>query len=123
MLPSRAWATMAGTAGGLAGDVPSLARWSHALLGGHVLAPDSLRQMTSFHSFDPLDGYGLGLMRDSFQGRDMWGHIGDGRGSHTGLWHLPRPDVTIAVSWNDDAIEREGNILPALLGEVFKPRR
>ena len=30
-------------AGALAGDVPSLARWAHGLLGGRILAPRSLR--------------------------------------------------------------------------------
>src|SRR4051794_29575085 len=50
-LPSRVWATVASTAAGLAGDVPSLALWGHALFGGHVLAPASLREMTHFHPF------------------------------------------------------------------------
>jgi hypothetical protein len=61
-------------------------------------------------------------MRDSFEGRTMWGHIGDGLGSHTELWHLPRQRVTVAVSWNDDLIDRDGQILPALLRAVFDAR-
>lgn len=48
-LPSFAWADGAGAAGALAGDVPSLAWWGHALLGGHLLKPASLRAMTRFH--------------------------------------------------------------------------
>ena len=115
LLPSRKWAGVAPPAGGLSGDVPSLARWAHELLGGNVLAPASLREMTEFHSFAMLEGYGLGLMRDSLHDRVLWGHIGDGFGSHTELWHVPRERLTIAVSWNDDMIDNEGGILEALL--------
>ena len=57
-LPSRTLAGMASSAGGLAGDVPSLARWAHELLGGNVLSPASLRQMTDFHSSPCSTGMG-----------------------------------------------------------------
>src|SRR4051794_6371098 len=60
---------------GLAGDVPSLARWGHALLGGGLLSPSSLQAMTRFHDSSPQvadtlelparQSYGLGLWRDS----------------------------------------------------------
>ena len=115
LLPSRKWAGVASPAGGLAGDVPSLARWAHELLGGNVLSPSSLRDMTDFHSISMPEGYGLGLMRDSLHDRVLWGHIGDGLGSHTELWHVPRERLTIAASWNDDMIDREGGIFEALL--------
>jgi hypothetical protein len=36
--------------------------------------------------------------------------MGDGLGSHTELWHVPRARLTIAVSWNDDMVDREGGI-------------
>jgi hypothetical protein len=121
-LPSRTWAGMASSAGGLAGDVPSLARWAHELLGGNVLSPASLRQMTDFHSSPMLDGYGLGLMRDSLHDSVLWGHVGDGLGSHTELWHAPRERLTIAVTWNDDMIDREGGIFAALLATALEPR-
>ena len=45
----------------------------------------------------------------------MWGHEGDGLGSHTEFWHLPKERMSIAVSWNDAAIERDGQILPELV--------
>ena len=60
LLPSRTWAGMASTAGGMAGDVPSLARWAHHLLGGDVLARASLREMTEFRDIDFPEAYGLG---------------------------------------------------------------
>ena len=104
-IPSHAWASVAGTTGGLAGDVPSLARWGHALLGGHILVPRSLRAMTRFHDGGFWTGYGLGLADSSIDGHPMWGHGGDGLGTHTEFWHLPREDLTVVVSWNDDAVD------------------
>jgi D-alanyl-D-alanine carboxypeptidase len=115
LIPFRSIAGTAGTAGALAGDVPSLARWGHALLSGRVLKPESLRDMTRFHSLNHLTPYGLGLARDVFDGRTMWGHIGDGIGSFTEFWHLPRVRLTIAVSWNDDVLDHDGQIFPQLL--------
>lgn len=45
----------------------------------------------------------------------MWGHQGDGLGSHTELWHVPREDLTIAVSWNYDLIDSDSPILRTLV--------
>jgi D-alanyl-D-alanine carboxypeptidase len=119
LLPAHSWATAAWTAGALAGDVPSLARWGQALLGGHILKPASLRAMTHFHpGVFPL-GYGLGLGRDTIDGHALWGHTGDGFGSHTELWHVPADNLTIAVTWNDDTLDREAVFLPHLLRTVW----
>jgi D-alanyl-D-alanine carboxypeptidase len=114
-LPSRAWASGTSTAGALAGDEPSLARWGHALLGGHVLRPGSLRAMTRFHHAGEEEGYGLGLTLSSIDERPMWGHTGDGHGTHTEFWHLPLEDLTIAMTWNDDALDSEAPFVPSLL--------
>jgi D-alanyl-D-alanine carboxypeptidase len=122
LLPSRSLASLLPAAGGLAGDVPSLARWAHALLGGDVLSPASLEQMTDFHYILVPEGYGLGLMRDSLHDHALWGHIGDGLGSHTELWHVPDARLTIAVAWNDDMIDREGGIFEALLSTALGTR-
>jgi hypothetical protein len=105
----------AGTAGALAGDVPSLARWGHELFSGRVIQPRSLREMARLHPGAFWETYGLGLARDSLDGHTMWGHGGDGLGSHTEFWHLPRERLTIAVTWNDDVLDREGQIFPQLL--------
>jgi len=45
----------------------------------------------------------------------MWGHGGDGIGSHTEFWHLPQERLTLAVTWNDDLLDREGRLHLALL--------
>jgi D-alanyl-D-alanine carboxypeptidase len=115
LLPTSGATALSSTAGALAGDVPSLARWAHELLGGHILEPASLKEMTRFHPGQFWQGYGIGLAQDRQDDRVMWGHTGDGWGSHTELWHLPKERVTIAVTWNDDAVERDGQILPELV--------
>jgi D-alanyl-D-alanine carboxypeptidase len=119
LIPSRVWANLAGSAGALAGSVPSLARWGHELLGGRILEPESLREMTDFHDGAFWLGYGLGLARDHHEGRELWGHGGEGIGTYFEFWHLPEDDLTIAVHWNDDAIDRNGQILPALLNAAL----
>ena len=115
LLPRRNLPPMTSTAGALAGDVPSLARWGHALFGGEVVTDDSLAEMTRFHGGGGWEGYGLGVAKAGVDDLVLWGHTGDGLGSHTELWHVPQAGLTVAVSWNDDAIDSEGQILPALL--------
>jgi D-alanyl-D-alanine carboxypeptidase len=116
LIPNRGVALAVGAVG-LAGDVPSLARWGHALLGGGLLSPSSLRAMTHFHDVSPefadtlelssRRSYGLGLWRDDVDGHLMWGHPGGGIGGHSELWHLPHDGITIAVSWNDAGLGRD----------------
>lgn len=115
LAPSRAEATVASTAGALAGDVPSLARWAHALFNGEVISAESLHEMTRFHDGGFWESYGLGLARSRDGDHELWGHGGDAFGSATELWHLPRENVTVAVTWNDDLIGTEGGFLPSLL--------
>jgi hypothetical protein len=115
LVPSRAEATMGSTAGALAGDVPSLARWAHELFGGAVVSADSLREMARFHDGGISEAYGLGLAQSSDRDDELWGHSGNGFGNATELWHLPRQNLTVAVTWNDDLIEGEGGFFPALL--------
>jgi CubicO group peptidase (beta-lactamase class C family) len=115
LLPRRHFSAMTSTAGALAGDVPSLARWADALFAGDVVSDESLREMTRFHAGAFWEGYGLGVAKAGVDDHELWGHTGDGLGSHTELWHLPKEDLTIAVSWNDDVIDSDGQILPELV--------
>ena len=119
LVPSRMWVNLKSSSAALAGTVPSLARWGHELLGGDILQPESLREMRDFRDGAFWQGYGLGLARDSLGGREMWGHGGTGLGTATEFWHLPKENVTIAVHWNDDAVERDGQILAALLSAAL----
>lgn len=111
---------MATSAGALAGDVPSLARWGHELLDGHIVKSPSLRAMTRFHPGGFAEAYGLGLTRSLIDDHTMWGHTGNGIASHTEFWHLPRENVTIAITWNND--NRDADILPALMRAVLGSR-
>jgi CubicO group peptidase (beta-lactamase class C family) len=121
LVPSRAEATVASTAGALAGDVPSLARWAHELFNGEVISADSLHEMARFHGGGYWDAYGLGLARSREGDHELWGHGGDGLGNATELWHLPRENVTVAITWNDDLIGSEGGFFPALLRAAIGP--
>ena len=115
MVPSTGMATIAGTAGALAGTAPALARFGDSLLGGELLEPDSLKEMTAFSEGRALwEGLGLGLARQTVHGRDVWGHVGDIPGFHAELWHLPDEGLTLAAAWNDDLIDDDG-IVRALL--------
>ena len=115
VLPRRWWVTMASGAIGLAGDVPSLARWGSELLGGHVLEPSSLQEMQDVHQSGFEAGYGLGLAKWYVDDHDLWGHTGDGIGTHSELWYMPKERVTVAVAWNDHAIDNDGGIFQALV--------
>jgi D-alanyl-D-alanine carboxypeptidase len=114
LLPRRTIATFTSTAGSLAGDVPSLARWGRALFGGEIVSDASLRKMTRFHD-GVWEGYGLGVAKAGVDDHVLWGHTGDGLGSHTEFWHLPKEGITVAVTWNDDVIDSDGQILPELV--------
>ena len=106
---------MASGAIGLAGAIPSLARWGNELLGGHVLEPSSLKAMQDVHGGAFWSGYGLGLAEWFVDDHEMWGHTGDGIGTHTELWYMPKERVTVAVAWNDHAIDNDGGNFQALV--------
>ena len=98
-LPSRSIASAYGTAGGLAGDAESTARWGYALYGSRLLKPGSVAQMTDF---DDGDGYGLGTM-DFSSGRfshatlHAVGHLGVLPGYRTLLAVFPAASLSIAI--------------------------
>jgi D-alanyl-D-alanine carboxypeptidase len=115
LLPRRSLTTMASGAIGLAGDVPSLARWGSELLGGHVLELSSLQEMQDVHPGGFWAGYGLGLAKWYVDDHELSGHTGNGIGTHSELWYMPKERVTVAVAWNDDAIDNDGGIFQALV--------
>jgi hypothetical protein len=92
------------------------------VLGGEVLERRSLQAMTRFRDGAWWEGYGLGVALSSIDDLPMWGHGGDGLGTHTELWHVPARDVTIAVSWNDEQLEADAPFVPSLLRTVLKQR-
>ena len=64
-------------------------------------------------------GYGLGLAKSSAGAVDLWGHEGDGLGTHTDLWHAPRERITVAMSWNDGAFDADPAFLRALVSTAL----
>lgn len=78
--------------------------------------------MTRFRRGAFRDAYGLGLARSSIDGRPMWDHGRDGLGTHTELWHLPKANLTIAVSWNDDALENNAPFVRSLIRTALGTR-
>ena len=71
--------------------------------------------MRDFHFGADWEGYGLGLAKWSVDDHELWGHTGDGLGTRTELWYMPKERVTVAVAWNDDAIDDFGGIFQALV--------
>jgi D-alanyl-D-alanine carboxypeptidase len=121
-IPNRLWARVAGAAGGLAGDVPSIAAWVQRLFGGEVLAPGSLEQMTTFHPGGFWLAYGLGLAKGTAGPVELWGHTGDGLGTHSEVWHVPRERVTVAATWNDGGLDDDPRFLRALVSAALGGR-
>lgn len=69
------------SAGGCAGAIFStaseMAQWYHALFSGKVVNQASMTELTTFgETSNPLMDYGLGLTRETIQGRTFWGHGG-----------------------------------------------
>ncbi|WP_234319840.1 serine hydrolase [Streptomyces sp. KE1] len=79
--------SQAGAAGAMISTTADLDRFQRALLGGRLLPPAQLRQMTTTvqaHPSAPQVRYGLGLMRQTLScGIRIWGHDGGIHGSAT----------------------------------------
>ncbi|MDF2735067.1 MAG: hypothetical protein K0S97_1690 [Chloroflexota bacterium] len=102
-VPTRALATAAGAAGGVAADATSIAAWGRALYGGDVLSPRSLDAMTT--EGERGTGYGLGTeirhLPDDVVG---YGHTGGIPGFTSAFVHLPDRDVTVAILMSTDLV-------------------
>ena len=94
-LPSLTQATVAGAAGGMAGDAPAIARWGYLLYGGHVIDTGLVEQMTNGEGED--DWYGLGTMRWERDGGRVVGHSGGLEGYHGLLAVWPEGATSVAV--------------------------
>ena len=76
-LPNRAHASVAGAAGGIAADAPTLARWGYRLYGGQILAAAATVDLST----PVAPGYGLGT--EILEQR--WAPTGGVIGHHGGL--------------------------------------
>ncbi|MGE0638296.1 MAG: serine hydrolase [Bacteroidia bacterium] len=69
--------TAVGEAGALYSTSGNMAEWYRALFSGQVLNPASLAELTDFMPTQSASyDYGLGLARETTQGRTYWGHGG-----------------------------------------------
>lgn len=92
-LPSRAFVSAYGAAGGMAADAPSLAAWGLALYAGPLLDPSSVRAMST--ASDGLHHYGLGTgVAEDHDGDRFVGHEGG---------YAYRPVSFLAV-WPEDGV-------------------
>jgi CubicO group peptidase (beta-lactamase class C family) len=95
-LPNRAWASVAGAAGGIATDAATLAHWGYRLYGGQVLDRAATVDLTT----EVAPGYGLGTeIMEQRWGRTggVIGHHGSLPGYATVLLVNPERQLAIAV--------------------------
>lgn len=111
-LPSVAMVTMFTTAGAMASDSMSLARWFRALCAGQVVSPASLDEMTDF---DQRPGYGLGIIDRSGEYRPGSGALGHKGSSTTVALCFQKPVGVVVVLAN---AEHDVDTLAGLLVEA-----
>lgn len=79
-LPCRAWASVAGGAGSIAADAPTMARWGYQLYGARLLPPARTTAMMTPQTPVGLaagEGYGLGTtISREFSIQPVYGHAG-----------------------------------------------
>lgn len=93
-LPSTAIASIAGAAGGMAGDVQTVARWTYLLYGGHIIGADLVEQMTAGATDD---WYGLGTVRGTVDGQLFVGHEGSTEGFYSSAYVGMTDAVSVSV--------------------------
>jgi D-alanyl-D-alanine carboxypeptidase len=95
--------TTEGPAGAIVSTAPDLAAFGRALFRGHLVRPETLRQMVTEGPHHPRNSnYGLGveISRPDYR-TTLWGHGGFVPGFRSVLWYAPRHDVTVVVLVND----------------------
>jgi D-alanyl-D-alanine carboxypeptidase len=101
-LPSRAWTHFThDTFAGIAADAQTVALWGYQLYGARLLAPASVRAMTTAPTPDQLFpglGYALGTMVFSDLATDPgYGHEGSGPASSSILVVVPVRHLSLAI--------------------------
>lgn len=90
-----------------------LSMWAQHLYNGDAISIDSRQKMmTSYFSIpDPVfTGYGLGVRRNVYAGKTMWGHTGGMRGYGTAMFYDPISKVSIAML-NNQSRSTDGPLL------------
>ncbi|WP_329584495.1 beta-lactamase family protein [Kitasatospora sp. NBC_01250] len=114
--------SVAGSAGEMISTTDDLARFNAALLGGRLLAPAQLAEMTSTVPAGQGMDYGLGLMRATLPCGEAWGHTGGIYGYLTYLVGDRSGTRQIALSVTPDDPARftaVAQAINALVGQTF----
>jgi CubicO group peptidase (beta-lactamase class C family) len=93
-------------AGGYFSDASDMAIWAHELYSGNVISSSSLNDMLTFTSVAGgyFNGYGLGAMRFTANGRTYYGHGGNYYGYASCMLYYPQSGISVAVLINQDCI-------------------
>lgn len=89
--------TAVGEAGALFSTSGNMAEWYSALFSGQVLSPASMAELTDFMPTQSATyDYGLGLARETTQGRTYWGHGGSTWGYKSKMIYDTCMNVTVS---------------------------
>lgn len=104
----------AGAAGGFYATATDLARWTRHYLRGDVVSPAMMTEATTMINASGSQGgkYGLGLMKNTFQGLTAYGHGGD-LAYAASSWYFPARDISISVLMNQNGLT-SWNLLPVV---------
>lgn len=108
------YATTAGPAadGGATSTLEDLARFSEALRGGKLVAPELVHQMTApqvvesddnYLGFQWRYGFGCFVLLDEAGETVRWGHTGEEEGVSCRLWYYPKHDATVVILGNQSS--------------------
>jgi D-alanyl-D-alanine carboxypeptidase len=97
-------------AGNMASTVEDLLVWQHSIVDDRLLSPDSRRMMTTRGKLNNGEefNYGLGLVLQKFEGREVVRHGGGILGFRADIAHYPDSGYTIAVLANCDNVNASG---------------
>ena len=87
-------------AGGMFSTSSDLSLWAYRLYQGHILTEVSKSKMlTSYFDIpDPVFiGYGLGIRKNIYGGKVMWGHTGGVRGYGAHMFYEPNGKISVAI--------------------------
>ncbi len=104
-----------------------LSLWAQHLYDGEAISLESRQKMmTSYYDIpDPVfTGYGLGVRRNTYAGRTLWGHTGGMRGYGSAMFFEPGSKVSIAMLNNQsrsaDGPQLRHELVEELLAVVFE---
>lgn len=108
--PHEALWSSVSAAGGYFSDPTDLVKWGYNLYSGNVLNQSSLTEMLTFTNVSSsyFNGYGLGSMRFTGNGRVYWGHAGNYFGYAACMLYYPQDSICVAILINQDCYAANG---------------